>query len=116
MHELSTMVRLANQAIKVAEENEADRVEKIVVEVGEMTDIVPEYLQKYYPEATRGTILEGSTLETHVVETRVRCVDCGEEFHPSREYDYRCPKCKSMRAKVLKGRSVTLVQVIVETE
>ncbi len=113
MHELSTMIRLVNQAVNVAKENQAKTVEAIVVEVGEMTDIVPEYLHKYYPEATNGTLLEGSALKTEVISTLVRCSDCGEEFHPSRDFDYRCPACRSMKATVLKGRSVTLKQVII---
>ncbi len=114
MHELSTMVRLVNQAADIAKKNHAASVAKIIVQVGEMTDIVPEYLQKYYPEATRNTVLEGSELQTEVISTKVTCTDCQNVYHPSKEYDYRCPKCGSLHATVLQGRSVILKQIIIE--
>ncbi len=115
MHELSTMVRLVKQAAEIAEANHAQSVQKVIVEVGEMTDIVPEYLHKYYPEAAKGTILETAELETHVTPTSVRCLDCENEYHPSRDYNYCCPVCGSKKATVLSGRSVVIHQVIIES-
>lgn len=115
MHELSYVVRFCNQAIETAEKNHALSVERVVVEVGEMTDIVPEYLHRYYPGATRGTILEGSELVTRIVPVRVRCGGCGQEYHPGRENDYRCPSCGSLLATLLQGRGLVLSQVVLTT-
>lgn len=115
MHEMSTMIRLVNQALSCAEKEGAVSVREMTVDVGEMTDIVPEYLQKYYPEATKGTILEGSRLITHVVPTKVHCLTCGTDFHPSKKFNYKCPTCGGIHCKVLKGRSVELASLKIES-
>ena len=47
MHEMSYVVRFVNLALQKAQENRAVRVRSLTVSVGEMTDIVPEYLHKY---------------------------------------------------------------------
>ncbi len=115
MHEMSTMIRLVNQAGEVIEKEHLKSVRQLIVDVGEMTDILPEYLYKYYPEASHGTPCEGSELTVRTVKAKAQCLDCNTIFHPSRENDYRCPKCQGIRCKVLEGRSVTLSQIIGES-
>lgn len=115
MHEMSTMIRLVNQAAEVMEKEHLKKIRQIIVDVGEMTDILPEYLYKYYPEASRHTPCEGSDLKVRVVEAKAQCLDCGTVFHPSRENDYRCPGCRGIRCKILAGRSVTLAQIVGES-
>ena len=116
MHEMSYVVRLVNCAIEAAEKEKAVGVRRILVSVGEMTDVLPEYLKRYYPEAVKGTILEGSKLETTPEPARAECADCGNIYRPSKENGYACPKCKSARGKVISGRGVTLEQVELEFE
>lgn len=111
MHEMSTMVRLVNQAAKVMEEQHLSSIRQMSVEVGEMTDILPEYLYKYFPEAIRNTPLEGSELVVRTVPAKAQCLDCGTIFHPSRENDYKCPSCHGIRCRILEGRSVVLAQI-----
>ena len=115
MHELSYVVRFAERAIAIAKENNAVSVQKLVVQVGEMTDVIPEYLQKYYPEAAKGTILEGSLLETEPLPAKIHCNSCGTDFHPEREQNYLCPACGSGNGKILEGRHVVLKEVVMET-
>ena len=62
MHELSYLIRLAGIASESAEANHAKSVDTVTVAVGEMTGLVPEYLRRYWPQAVKGTILEGSAL------------------------------------------------------
>jgi len=114
MHELSTVVRMVNMAIEVAEENHARGVSSITVGIGEITDILPEYIHKYYPQATRGTILEGSEIITEIIPAEAVCDDCGAVFHPSRENSYRCTCCGSIRCKLTGGRDTVLrnVQIV----
>lgn len=114
MHEMSYVVRFANLAIETAQKNNVESVSSIIVSVGEMTDIVPEYLQRYYPQVVAGTILEGSELKIIKEPVTVRCLDCGKEYQPKKENDYRCPACGSFRGKALSGRDVRLVNIEAE--
>ena len=114
MHELSYVVRFVNSAIRLAEEHQALSVQKLTVQVGEMTDVLPEYLHKYYPDATKGTILEDSILETEPLPARVLCGSCRTEYHPEKETNYLCPQCGSGSGKILAGRHVLLKNVEME--
>lgn len=119
MHEMSYVVRMVNLAQKTVENELAKdarpfRVKKIVVSVGEMTGVIPMYLHRYYPEAVKGTLLEGSELETEDLPAMVRCLDCETEYHPSVENEYSCPNCRGIQGKVTQGRDVLLKEVVVE--
>ena len=123
MHEMSYVVRMVNLAQKTVENELAKeaaatplpfRVKKIVVQVGEMTGVIPMYLHRYYPEAVKGTYLEESELETEDLPAMVHCLDCGTEYHPDIENNYSCPKCKSIQGKVIQGRDVLLKEVVLE--
>lgn len=111
MHELSYVVRFVNLAVRTAQENRVKSVSSITVSVGEMTDILPEYLQRYYPQVVKGTVLEHAKLHIKKDPVRALCLDCGKEYHPIKENDYRCPACGSFRAKALSGRDVRLVSI-----
>ncbi len=111
MHEMSYVVRFVNQAIEEANKERASRVARLFVSVGEMTDVLPEYLHKYYPSAVKGTILEGSSLEVETVPVRVVCAGCGKEYHPDREHKYLCPFCSDGNGKVIAGRDVMLEKI-----
>lgn len=114
MHEMSYVVRFVNLAINTAEQSNAKSVSSITVSVGEMTDVLPEYLQRYYPQVVKGTILEKSKLILQKEPVTVKCLSCGETYHPTKENDYRCPACGSFRGKALSGRDVRLVRIEAE--
>ena len=108
MHEMSYVVRFVNQAIEEAKKEQAGHVARLCVSVGEMTDVLPEYLQKYYPMAVKDTILEGSELSVEMVPVRVLCAGCGKDYHPDREHKYLCPHCGDGKGKVIAGRDVVM--------
>lgn len=105
---MSTVVRFVSAALEEAKARGITDIESITVEVGEMTDIVPDYLLRYYPAAVKGTLLEGSRLIVRTVPVKAECAACGTRFHPDRSNDYRCPSCGSTKAKLLAGKSTVL--------
>ena len=113
MHEMSYMIRLVDEAVGEVEKH-GGRVLKMCVSVGEMTGVLPEYLYKYYPEAVKGTILEGSELSVETVEARVRCEGCGGEYRPTRENGYACPVCGNTNGRIIAGRDVVLERLELE--
>ncbi len=112
MHEMSYVVRFVNDALEaLKDEKEKPSVDKVCVSVGEMTDVLPEYLHKYYPQAVKETLLEGSDLEVEMIPVRVVCGGCGSEYHPCRENKYLCPSCGDGNGKVIAGRDVVLERI-----
>ncbi len=116
MHEMSTMVRMVDLACETAEKQGGGRLRSLSVSVGAMTGILPYYLEKYFPAASRGTPAEGAVLKITEVPVTVKCLDCGSVYEPEKESGRRCPKCGGIRAHILTGRDITLDQVELEAE
>nr|WP_027870423.1 hydrogenase maturation nickel metallochaperone HypA [[Eubacterium] cellulosolvens] len=114
MHEMSYVLRLVNLAEEAAREQNAKKVTRILVSVGETSGVLPEYLHKYYKKAVQGTLLEGSVLETEANPVAAVCKDCGTSYHPEKEHRYACPACGSNRAELSGGRGVRLMNVEIE--
>ncbi|MDD6351762.1 MAG: hydrogenase maturation nickel metallochaperone HypA [Lachnospiraceae bacterium] len=112
MHELSYMIRMVDTALVACKENDLTSVDELVIKVGETTGLIPHFLEDYYPQCIKGTILEGSKLTVNFIPVTARCDDCGTEYQPSRENSYKCPKCGSIHSKIIGGREFTLERII----
>lgn len=109
MHELSYVINFINIA---EQELPSDAVpQTLEVTVGEMTGVMPEFLHKYYPDAVKGTRLEGSDLKVNLVPVTANCLSCGKDYHPGKENGYSCPHCGSKEAKLLRGRECEVTRV-----
>jgi hydrogenase nickel incorporation protein HypA/HybF len=114
MHEMSYITRMVNMAIEVAIANHAGRVRQIEVAIGKTSGVMPYYMHKYYPEASKGTILEGAELICKEVDVKALCEECGQEYTPHRDNHYLCPFCGGRKAHIIEGKGVTLTNVVIE--
>ena len=114
MHEMSYILKMVNMACEIAVENNAKRIKSIEVEIGKTTGVMPYYMYKYYPDAIKGTILEGSELICREVPVKALCEECNNEYLPSRENRYLCPKCGGRKAHIIEGKGVVLKNVTIE--
>ena len=113
MHEMSIVKRFMNIALEQIKQQklENESVESLTLEVGEMTDLVPHYLEKYYEIASKGTPLEASKLVIEPVPMLVRCLSCRTEYNPTRTKDRLCPNCGSGECHLLQGREVNVKSI-----
>lgn len=114
MHEMSTVARIIEKAGQAAKEYPSGRIRAITVDVGEMTDVLPYYIEKYYCQAVCGTFLEGSEITVNSVPVQTKCEECGEVYHPESKNNYACPLCGCTRGKLLSGRQVELRDISFE--
>ena len=110
MHELSIVQNVVRSAQQFAEDNEIKHVEKLVMEVGAFTGVIPQYLHMYYEEVCMGTRLEGSTLEVEEREAECFCRNCGNVYNPASVND-PCPKCHDQDAEILHGEELLIKTV-----
>lgn len=114
MHEMSYIAKMVAMAIEVAEENNAKSIKKIEVDIGKTSGVLPYYMHKYYPEAAKGTILEGAELVCEEVPVKALCEECKSEYLPQKENNYLCPVCGGRKARIIEGKGVTLRNVVIE--
>ena len=92
MHEMSLLAGIVKTVTRVAEQNEVQRIEKIVLQIGEFSSVIPDYLRRVYPIAVAGTVLEGSELCIETLKAVGKCAACDTQFAFS-ETNGKCPEC-----------------------
>ena len=92
MHEMAIAEGILDIALKAMEENEAKRVARVKLLVGEMAGVECESLLFCFEALTKGTAADGAALDIERVPLTGRCHDCGREMH-IRPQDLLCPLC-----------------------
>ena len=111
MHELGIVMHIAESVIEVMKEEELTEVQKIVLQVGELSSVIPRYLEECYPAAVDGTVLEKTKLEIEILPGNARCKDCGEIFNLIKNKRI-CPKCGADHWELLSGTEFNLKEII----
>jgi hydrogenase nickel incorporation protein HypA/HybF len=110
MHELSVCTALLEQVERIAREQNALSVCRIVLRLGPLSGIEPALLRHAYPLAAAGTIAEHAELRIDASEVVVRCTRCGEEstVPPNR---LLCQACGDFRTHLVSGDELLLQSV-----
>ena len=111
MHELG----IADAALKtvrriVAGEGEV-AVRSVTVELGDLSGVVPRFLEEAWTAVCDGTEFAGVRLILHRVPATARCEDCGKVFVVDPAGDLRCPACRSDRLTPLSGQDLTIAEI-----
>ena len=110
MHELGVISAMVKTIEEIIKEQGYTKVHKLVLEVGELSGIVPHYMEVCYPAAVYKTFMENSILEMETIPGIVRCKDCGKEFNANAN-DFTCPECQSQNMEILSGNDVMIKEI-----
>lgn len=111
MHELGLMAEIVDKIEAVAKENKVTEISTLVLEIGEYSGVVPEYVEECYPAVIEGTMLEKTELKIHIIPGKARCEECGTEFAIKGNED-RCPHCGSQKCRVTDGGEFTIKEIV----
>lgn len=116
MHELPVTESILKVVLRHGEEAGASRIVSVSLRIGELSDIVEEWLQRYFDYLSRGTIAEGAALRIERAPVIFRCEGCGGSFPVNvREVrDILCPSCGGTKATFVSGREffIKAIEVI----
>lgn len=116
MHEITILVQLVNLVEKEAKANQiAEKIDTIVVQVGQLSSIVPKYLTEYYPNVTENTSLRGSKLEIEIIPGNGLCQHCNKVFRIVK-HKGKCPICGAKDWEMLSGQEFILKEIRVSEE
>jgi hydrogenase nickel incorporation protein HypA/HybF len=110
MHEIGVLIEIVKQVEQIAITNEVDRIESLVLQIGELSSMVPDYMKKLYPAAIEGTVLENSTLIIEVIPANGLCKDCKKVFNLIKEKG-TCPNCQSKGFELLSGKEFMIKEI-----
>ena len=102
MHELAITESILRIALREAKKNGVERVLSIRLCLGDYSDVVPEYVEKYFALVSRGSIAEGAHISARRVPARICCDDCGAQSEVKKG-SCCCPVCEGTRIHMLSG-------------
>lgn len=107
MHELGLMENIVTTVQDCAQENGAERVLKVILEVGSISGVVPESLEFCFGVCVQGTLLEGAQLEIHRIPALGKCRKCAHEFDLA-VHSFSCPTCHLADWELLSGKELII--------
>jgi hydrogenase nickel incorporation protein HypA/HybF len=111
MHEMSIISAVLESAFSKTN----DRIVRLGLRVGALTNVVPEALQFAFEAATQGTLAEGAFLDVEFPPLTVRCADCECDF-TAVDIAALCPRCGSARSALVNGREILLTYLEVQDD
>lgn len=109
MHELAITCSIVELVTEAAL---GRKVQRIRLEIGKLSGVLPEAVAFCFPEVARGTLAETARLDIREVEGRACCEDCESEF-PITDLLAACP-CGSHRYRPVAGDELNLKSIELE--
>ncbi len=105
MHELPVTESILKIVLAHAEKNDVRRVMTIGLQVGRLSDLEDEWMQRYFDYVSRGTLAEGAKLQIERMPIRLECNACVEIYtvDAANQIDIPCPICGKKDAKLISG-------------
>lgn len=111
MHELGIVTYVAKSVTRIAEEKKIQKVAAVVLEIGEVSGVVGEYLvdcwnyfRKRYP------VLAETKLRYETLTAVTYCEECKQEYATVR-YGRVCPHCGSEKTWLLTGNECNIKEL-----
>ena len=110
MHELGLMDAMLRMVRRICAEEQLAHVERIVLEVGELSGIELPYLYDGFDAVTHGTDFDGVELVVETAPGVLHCNDCDIDF-PLKNQELFCPECFGKNLSIREGRDMTLKSI-----
>lgn len=115
MHELSVMGNILDIVLEHAKKHNAAKVTKINLVVGELSDLIPEWMQNYFDFVSKDTIADKAALSIERRPAVLKCKDCGFDFVLDREkFQFSCTRCESANIEIVSGREFTITSIEID--
>ena len=111
MHELGIVFYIIRDVKKAAQEHGVEHVNAVVMNIGEVSTVVPEYLTDCWNWAVKKTeIMKEARLDIEIIPAVTYCEDCQKEY-PTVKYGKTCPHCGSGNTYLLRGNEFTIQEI-----
>jgi hydrogenase nickel incorporation protein HypA/HybF len=112
MHELSIAQSILTIAENAAPKNNAV-ITSVGLQIGELSGIEIEPLKFALSVIKENTVLQKADLDIEIIKGEAECTECKTVF-PMSYFCSCCPQCGSYFIKVIKGREMKVLNIIVD--
>ncbi len=105
---------IIQSVVEICEKNAGgSRVTSVVMEVGELSGVVPEAIEFCFEACTRDTLLDGARLVIERTPAKGTCTACGGEVAVRSLCD-PCPVCGAFGITIVSGMELRVKELEVE--
>jgi hydrogenase nickel incorporation protein HypA/HybF len=115
MHEFSLATNIIEIISDSARAKEANRVTKVLLEIGELSGVEESALDTALNALIPGTILAGSEIKKVHTSGKAKCISCNT-IYPLSDLFEICPKCNGFQKKIISGKEFKVLSIELETD
>lgn len=106
MHELYVTKSIFQIVLKHATMGNVSRVVSVNLEIGSLSDLQDEWLQRYFDRLSSNTVVEGAQLKITRVPANFLCNQCRQSFEiwSLLEEEILCPHYQGRNVSLVSGR------------
>lgn len=110
MHELGIVMEIVRVIEDMGKEQKFEKLDSVVLQIGELSPVVPKYIEECWPAAIDGTFMADTKLEIEIMPGNAICRKCSSVFNVL-ENNGACSKCKSREFDILSGRDFYIKEI-----
>jgi len=116
MHELSVMKSILDIVVKQAQVHNVRKVRAIQLEVGMLSDLEAEWMQRYFNYLSKDTLAGKAELRIKWIPVVFQCQECNKSFEVERKrlHDVACSLCGQKKLTLVSGREYRIKNIEVE--
>ena len=111
MHELGVVIEVIKTVEDFAKKNGLTKIDKLVLQIGELSSMIPKYIEACYPAAVDGTSMQETKLEIEILPGNGICKKCNKVFNLI-QHNSKCPNCGSKDWELLRGKEFMIKEIV----
>lgn len=111
MHELGIVYQIVKTVDEIKQEQNLESIEAITLQIGEMSDIVPKFIEEAWQATKPTTSYPDADMIVEVIPAMAECCGCGYT-DKVRNIGLTCPHCSSPDFKIISGREFMIKEII----
>jgi len=113
MHEMSIAQSILDIVDEYMIKENGRKLTEVVVEVGELTAVVPDSLEFCYEALVENSPYQDSKICINVIPLTGICSECSHSFK-IKNYEFNCPDCQSSNIDVKGGQELRISHLEVD--
>lgn len=111
MHELSVCYEVVRTLDDLVVEHKLTEVDSVTLEIGELSTMIPRYMEECFPAAVDGTMFENTKLEIEVIPGLGRCRTCSHMYQLL-PVNGVCPECGLKNFELISGKEFNIKEIV----
>ncbi len=111
MHELGIVYEVIKVVDGFVKENQLTYMDKIVLEIGQLSQAIPRFIEQCYPAAVSDTPYIHTVLEIITLPAMGICKICGTNYNIV-EHKKICPHCGGESFQLLTGQEFNIKEIV----